>query len=47
MEATAALKTTGAEQQAGRRNLSLLSFNIQTGVETRDFHEYVTKSWKT
>jgi len=31
---------------AGRRNLSLLSFNIQTGVETRDFHEYVTKSWK-
>ena len=26
--------------------LSLLSYNIQTGVETRDFHEYVTKSWK-
>jgi endonuclease/exonuclease/phosphatase family metal-dependent hydrolase len=26
--------------------LRLLSFNIQTGVETRDFHEYVTKSWK-
>lgn len=32
--------------QAGRNALSLLSFNIQTGVETRDFHEYVTKSWK-
>ncbi len=32
--------------QADRHTLSLLSFNIQTGVETRDFHEYVTKSWK-
>ena len=30
----------------GRKQLSLLSFNIQTGVETNDFHEYVTKSWK-
>jgi endonuclease/exonuclease/phosphatase family metal-dependent hydrolase len=29
-----------------RNALSLLSFNIQTGVETKDFHEYVTKSWK-
>lgn len=26
--------------------LKLLSFNIQTGVETLDFHEYLTKSWK-
>lgn len=26
--------------------LRMLSFNIQTGVDTRDFHEYVTKSWK-
>ena len=32
--------------QTGRRTLSLLSFNIQTGVDTQDFHEYVTKSWK-
>jgi len=31
---------------AARHTLSLLSFNIQTGVDTRDFHEYVTKSWK-
>jgi len=31
---------------AARQTLSLLSFNIQTGVDTRDFHEYVTKSWK-
>jgi endonuclease/exonuclease/phosphatase family metal-dependent hydrolase len=46
MEAAETIKTTEAAQQAGRRNLSLLSFNIQTGVETRDFHEYITKSWK-
>jgi endonuclease/exonuclease/phosphatase family metal-dependent hydrolase len=31
---------------AGRHTLRLLSFNIQTGVDTQDFHEYVTKSWK-
>jgi len=31
---------------AGRNALKLLSFNIQTGVDTQDFHEYVTKSWK-
>jgi endonuclease/exonuclease/phosphatase family metal-dependent hydrolase len=31
---------------AGRQALRLLSFNIQTGVDTQDFHEYVTKSWK-
>lgn len=30
----------------GRNALRLLSFNIQTGVDTQDFHEYVTKSWK-
>jgi len=35
-----------AIKQTSRRHLSLLSFNIQTGVDTRDFHEYVTKSWK-
>jgi len=32
--------------KASPRSLSLLSFNIQTGVDTQDFHEYVTKSWK-
>jgi len=31
---------------AARNMLRLLSFNIQTGVDTQDFHEYVTKSWK-
>jgi len=36
----------GMAPQPARHTLSLLSFNIQTGVETRDFHEYVTKSWK-
>jgi len=35
-----------AIKQTSRRHLSLLSFNIQTGVDTQDFHEYVTKSWK-
>ena len=35
-----------AIKKTNRRHLSLLSFNIQTGVDTRDFHEYVTKSWK-
>lgn len=38
--------TTDPVPWAGRRTLSLLSFNIQTGVDTQDFHEYVTKSWK-
>ncbi len=31
---------------AGRNTLRLLSFNIQTGVDTQVFHEYLTKSWK-
>jgi len=31
---------------ANRNALKLLSFNIQTGVDTQDFHEYLTKSWK-
>jgi endonuclease/exonuclease/phosphatase family metal-dependent hydrolase len=35
-----------AIRQTSRSHLSLLSFNIQTGVDTKDFHEYVTKSWK-
>jgi endonuclease/exonuclease/phosphatase family metal-dependent hydrolase len=35
-----------APENTGRRELSLLSFNIQTGVETNNTHEYVTKSWK-
>ena len=35
-----------AVQQTDRNALKLLSFNIQTGIDTQDFHEYVTKSWK-
>jgi len=35
-----------AIRRTSRSHLSLLSFNIQTGVDTKDFHEYVTKSWK-
>ena len=41
-----AITTTDPVPRAGRNALSLLSFNIQTGVDTQDFHEYVTKSWK-
>ena len=32
--------------RTGRQTLNLLSFNIQTGVDTQDYREYVTKSWK-
>jgi endonuclease/exonuclease/phosphatase family metal-dependent hydrolase len=38
--------TTDPVPRTARNALSLLSFNIQTGVDTQDFHEYVTKSWK-
>ena len=41
-----ALIAEDAAPLSGRNALKLLSFNIQTGVDTRDFHEYVTKSWK-
>jgi len=46
MEIREPLTYTDPVPQAERHTLSLLSFNIQTGVHTRDFHEYVTKSWK-
>jgi endonuclease/exonuclease/phosphatase family metal-dependent hydrolase len=46
MDSKQAVKNTAMVENTGRRDLSLLSFNIQTGVETQDFHEYVTKSWK-
>jgi endonuclease/exonuclease/phosphatase family metal-dependent hydrolase len=40
------IKAADVAPLAGRNALKLLSFNIQTGVDTQDFHEYVTKSWK-
>lgn len=46
MEFEESILATDPVPRVGRRTLSLLSFNIQTGVDTRDFHEYVTKSWK-
>lgn len=46
MEWDQATTATTEVPLTGRQALRLLSFNIQTGVETRDFHEYVTKSWK-
>jgi endonuclease/exonuclease/phosphatase family metal-dependent hydrolase len=41
-----AAKVTDVNFQTRRHHLKLLSFNIQTGVDTHDFHEYLTKSWK-
>lgn len=46
MEIVESITTTDPVPLKGRNMLSLLSFNIQTGVDTQDFHEYVTKSWK-
>jgi endonuclease/exonuclease/phosphatase family metal-dependent hydrolase len=31
---------------AGRRPLRLMSYNIQTGIETRYYHQYVTRGWR-
>jgi endonuclease/exonuclease/phosphatase family metal-dependent hydrolase len=41
-----AVRITNSAPKAGRQQLRLLSYNIQTGVETREYHEYFTKSWK-
>ncbi len=41
-----AIRAADVAPLCGRNALKLLSFNIQTGVDTQDFHEYVTKSWK-
>lgn len=46
MEIENIIKTTDPVPKHCRNSLSLMSFNIQTGVDTQDFHEYVTKSWK-
>ena len=46
MEFEESIITTDPVPRSARNTLSLLSFNIQTGVDTKDFHEYVTKSWK-
>jgi len=46
MESEQAVTMTKKPKRIGQRELSLLSFNIQTGVDTKDFHEYLTKSWK-
>lgn len=35
-----------ARDSAPRQHLRLLSYNIQTGITTRRYHEYVTHSWK-
>ena len=46
MSAEQSVMSVGEIPLTSPHALSLLSYNIQTGVETRDFHEYVTKSWK-
>jgi endonuclease/exonuclease/phosphatase family metal-dependent hydrolase len=40
----AEIQPTAAPRQAG--HLRLLSYNIQSGVYTRHYREYVTKGWK-
>ncbi|EGW53963.1 endonuclease/exonuclease/phosphatase family protein [Candidatus Endoriftia persephonae] len=34
------------KEQGGKDRLRLLSYNIQAGVDTSSYREYVTKSWK-
>src|SRR5210317_1382834 len=46
MELEDATTVTDTLPPLGRNTLRLISFNIQTGVETQDYHEYLTKSWK-
>ncbi|HET8701973.1 MAG TPA: endonuclease/exonuclease/phosphatase family protein [Nitrococcus sp.] len=31
---------------SGERCLRLMSYNIQTGIETRFFHQYITRGWR-
>ncbi len=28
------------------RSLRLMTYNIQTGIETNDYHHYLTRSWR-
>ena len=46
MEIEEITATTDPVPRSARNTLSLMSFNIQTGVDTKDYREYVTKSWK-
>ncbi len=39
-------KTVAEPQTKGLQTLNLLSFNIQTGVGTQYYRDYITKSWK-
>lgn len=39
------MQDDGAASEPGQR-LRLLSYNVQTGIETRRYREYVTQSWK-
>lgn len=41
-------KNPGYSEQGkvGQRELNLLSFNIQAGMETQYYRDYITKSWK-
>lgn len=46
LEEAAGMAGSATAGTACRQVLRLLSYNIQTGVETQDFREYVIKSWK-
>jgi len=42
----ATLPTQVPDRQVSMQQLHLLSYNIQAGISTRQYREYVTKSWK-
>ncbi|HUL11646.1 MAG TPA: endonuclease/exonuclease/phosphatase family protein [Methylococcaceae bacterium] len=39
-------RSEGAETPVGQRSLKLASFNIQTGISTSSFREYITGGWR-
>lgn len=46
MEAEKIISTSKTGQLAPRRALSLVTFNIQTGVDSKGYGGYATQSWK-
>jgi endonuclease/exonuclease/phosphatase family metal-dependent hydrolase len=40
------MRTTSHSKSGHRQRLRLLSYNIQTGIATRNYRDYLTHSWK-
>ncbi|RLA02990.1 MAG: EEP domain-containing protein, partial [Gammaproteobacteria bacterium] len=38
--------STGLDQNKNSRSIRLLSFNIQVGIQTRHFGDYIMASWQ-